>query len=45
MTFALLSGLTTADGGTDWVGVITAVAGVILIIAGLFTTFRHGASA
>jgi hypothetical protein len=41
MSFALMSGLTTADGGLDWVGIITVAAGLIVAISGLFTAFRH----
>lgn len=42
MTFAVLSGLTTVDGGPDWVGLITVAAGVVLVATGLFTLFHHG---
>ena len=42
MTFAVLSGLTSSDGGLDWVGIITVAAGVVLVIAGLFAVFHHG---
>ena len=42
MAFALASGLTTTDGGTDWVGVITIAAGLILVVTGLFNVFHHG---
>ena len=41
LVFAVLSGLTTADGGTDWVGVITVAAGFVLIATGLFNMFHH----
>ena len=44
MAFALVSGLTTADGGLDWVGIITVAAGLMLALTGLFTAFRHGTS-
>jgi hypothetical protein len=44
MTFAMVSGLTTADGGPDWVGIITVAAGLILVVTGLFNVFRHGAA-
>jgi len=42
MTFAVLSGLTSTDGGLDWVGIITVAAGVVLVITGLFNVFHHG---
>ena len=42
IVFALLSGLTTTDGGPDWVGIVTAAAGVVLVSTGLFNLFRHG---
>ncbi|HEX3299132.1 MAG TPA: hypothetical protein VHW68_03365 [Actinomycetota bacterium] len=42
MAFAVTSGLTTADGGPDWVGIITVAAGVILVATGLFNMFHHG---
>ena len=42
MAFAMLSGLTMEGGGTDWVGVITVTAGLILVITGLFNVFHHG---
>jgi sulfite exporter TauE/SafE len=39
---AFVFGLTTATGGPDWVGIITAIAGVVMIFTGLFRTFRKG---
>ena len=39
---AIVLGLTTASGGPDWVGVITAIAGVIMTLTGLFQAFRRG---
>jgi len=39
MVFALLSGLTTTDGGPDWVGIVTVAAGVVLVATGLFNLF------
>ena len=30
------------DRGIDWVSVVTAFAGAILVITGFYTTFRHG---
>ena len=41
MTFAIVSGLTTEAGGTDWIGVITVTAGLILVLTGLFNVFHH----
>ena len=35
-------GLTTASGGPDWVGIITAFAGLVMILTGLFRAFREG---
>ena len=29
------------EGGTDWVSVITAAAGFVMVAVGLFTLFRH----
>ena len=40
---AVVFGLTTADGGPDWVGIITAVAGLIMVATGLFRALRRGA--
>jgi hypothetical protein len=40
---AVVFGLTTADGGPDWVGIVTAVAGLIMVVTGLFRAFRRGA--
>jgi hypothetical protein len=42
MTFAVLSGLTTVEGGPDWVGLITVAAGAVLVATGLFNLFHHG---
>jgi hypothetical protein len=36
---AIVFGLTTIDGGPDWVGIITATAGVVMILTGLFRAF------
>jgi hypothetical protein len=40
---AVVFGLTTADGGADWVGIVTAVAGLVMVVTGLFRAFRAGA--
>ena len=39
---AVVLGLTTASGGPDWVGIITATAGLIMVVAGLVRAFRSG---
>lgn len=40
---ALVFGLQTPSGGPDWVGIITGIAGVLMIIAGVIPGFRSGA--
>jgi hypothetical protein len=42
MTFAVLSGLTTAEGGPDWISLITVTAGAILLVTGAYNLFHHG---
>jgi hypothetical protein len=37
---ALVFGLRTPSGGPDWVGIITIMAGVGMIVAGLLAGFR-----
>ena len=37
---AIVFGLTTDSGGPDWVGIITAIAGVVIAFTGLFQAFR-----
>ena len=44
MGVAVVFGLTTSDGGPDWVGIVTAAAGLIMVVTGLFRAFRRGAS-
>lgn len=39
---AIVFGLTTGGGGPDWVGIITAIAGLVMISTGLFGAFRKG---
>jgi hypothetical protein len=39
---AIVFGLTTDSGGPDWVGIITAFAGVVMTFTGLFEAFRGG---
>jgi hypothetical protein len=38
---AVVFGLTTESGGPDWIGIITAAAGAVMAITGLFTAFRN----
>ena len=38
----LLFGLTKDGGGLDWVSIITAIAGGVLALTGLYTVFRKG---
>jgi hypothetical protein len=39
---AIVFGLTTAGGGPDWMGIITAVAGLVMTFTGLFRVFHEG---
>lgn len=39
---AIVFGLTTDGGALDWVGIITAGAGVVMIFTGLLQFFRGG---
>ena len=39
---AFVFGLTTDGGEIDWVGMITAAAGVVMTLTGLFRAFRGG---
>ena len=39
---AVVFGLTTAGGGPDWVGIIAAIAGLVMVLTGLFRAFRKG---
>lgn len=41
---AVVFGLTTANGGLDWAGIITALAGLIMVVTGLLKAFRGGAT-
>jgi hypothetical protein len=41
---SIVFGLTTIDGAIDWVGVIMAAAGLIMVLTGLFRANRPGAS-
>ena len=40
--FALVVGFTKDDGGVDWISIITAAAGVVVALTGLFMMFRRG---
>ena len=44
VAFAIVSGLTTAGGDPDWVGIITGVAGVVVLGTGLFRAVRSGST-
>lgn len=44
IAIALLFGLTTEGGGPDWVGIITVVAGAVLVVEGLVMALRGGGS-
>jgi len=35
-------GLTTNSGAIDWVGIVMATAGLIMLVTGLFRTYRPG---
>ena len=35
-------GLTTESGAVDWIGIVTASAGLIMVLTGLFRAFRPG---
>jgi hypothetical protein len=39
---AIVFGLTTDGGSLDWVGIVTAIAGVVMTLTGLFQFFRGG---
>ena len=39
---AVVFGLTTASGDPDWVGIITALAGVVMVLTGLFRALHGG---
>jgi hypothetical protein len=40
---SLIFGLTTDSGAVDWVGVIMATAGLIMVLTGMFRAYRPGA--
>ena len=41
---ALVFGLRTPGGGPDWVGILMAAAGLVVVVAGVISRFRSGAS-
>jgi hypothetical protein len=43
MGASVVFGLTTESGAVDWIGIVTATAGLIMVLTGLFRAFRSGA--
>jgi hypothetical protein len=43
MGAAVVFGLTTETGAIDWVGIVMATAGLIMVLTGLFRAYRPGA--
>ena len=41
---AFAFGLRTPTGGPDWIGIAMAVAGLVIVLAGVVPRFRSGAS-
>ncbi len=39
---SVVFGVTTDSGAIDWVGIVMATAGLIMIVTGLFRTYRPG---
>ena len=39
---SVVLGLTTESGAVDWIGIVTATAGLIMILTGLVRAFRPG---
>jgi len=39
---SVVLGLTTERGAVDWIGIVTATAGLIMVLTGLFRAFRPG---
>ncbi len=39
---SVILGLTTESGAVDWVGIVTAAAGLIMVLTGLFKAYRPG---
>jgi hypothetical protein len=42
MGASVVLGLTTESGAVDWIGIVTATAGLIMVLTGLFGAFRSG---
>ena len=42
MGASVVFGLITDTGAIDWVGIIMATAGLIMVVTGLFRTYRPG---
>jgi hypothetical protein len=42
MGASVVFGLTTEGGGVDWIGIVMATAGLIMVLTGLFRGFRSG---
>jgi len=42
MGAAAVFGLTTDSGAIDWVGIVTATAGLIMVLTGLLRAYRPG---
>ena len=42
MGVSVVFGLTTESGAVDWIGIVTATAGSIMVLTGLFRAFRSG---
>ena len=40
---AFVFGLRTPEGGPDWVGIVMAAAGLVIVVAGVIPRFRSGA--
>lgn len=39
---SVVFGLTTDSGAIDWIGIITAMAGLIMVLTGVFRAYRPG---
>ncbi len=42
MGASVVLGLTAENGAVDWIGIVTATAGLIMVLTGLFRAFRPG---
>ncbi|HET9250198.1 MAG TPA: hypothetical protein VFP13_09725 [Actinomycetota bacterium] len=40
---ALVFGLRTPEGGPDWIGIVMAAAGLLVVVVGVLPRFRSGA--